>query len=157
MARPRTARPGPRPRPTRLKVLTGDRSVNDREPAPAPGPVEAPDDLDRDQRAAFDDIVRAVPGGVITASDTIGLTVFAHRLAEFRAAAALAATVGPLVRDEKGLPRVNPAVRVAREAGRDVLRWSAEFGMTPSSRSLLVDPRHAGAAEIAGRYINPPT
>lgn len=155
---PRTGR---KPKPTALKLLKGDlRSVNHHEPPPAPGTLEPPGDLTPDERAAWDDIVAALPGGgVATRSDAIGLRVFAYEFALFLQSAELVATVGPLVRDEKGQPRANPAVRIAREAARSVLRCCAEFGMTPSARSLLfANPRHdPGAAEIAARYLTRPT
>jgi phage terminase small subunit len=32
---------------------------------------------------------------------------------------------------------MNPAARVRRDAGRDMLRWCSEFGMTPASRSQI--------------------
>jgi P27 family predicted phage terminase small subunit len=150
-------RPGPKPRPTHLKVLDGirDSRVNRREPLPAPGPPEPPAYLAGDELDAWHAIVEATPPGTATASDVIALAVFAQRLAEFRRSSQLASVAGPLVVDERGQPRTNPACRIAREAGRDLLRWCAEFGMTPSARSTLVTGRDPAAYAVVQRYLTP--
>jgi P27 family predicted phage terminase small subunit len=142
---------GRRPRPTALKILQGERPsrINaDEIPAPpgAPGP---PDDLDPDVAAAYRDLVRLLePTGVLTALDGLALVAFSQAVSTHRRAAALESAVGPLVRDEHNQPRVNPASRIRRDAGRDVLRWASEFGMTPASRSQIAR-RLAGGSPMS--------
>jgi P27 family predicted phage terminase small subunit len=141
-------RPGRRPRPTTLKILAGERPsrVNDDEMAAPPGVPDPPVDLDADVADAYGELVRLLePTGVITGLDGLALSAFAQAVSTHRRAAALESTVGPLVRDEKGQPRMNPASRVRRDAGRDMLRWCSEFGMTPASRSQIAR-RYAGGS-----------
>jgi P27 family predicted phage terminase small subunit len=143
-------RTGRRPRPTALKILQGERPsrVNDDEmpaPAGAPGP---PDDLDADVARAYRQLVELLePTGVLTGLDGLALLAFAQAVSTHSRAAALESAVGPLVRDEHNQPRVNPASRIRRDAGRDVLRWASEFGMTPASRSQIAR-RLAGSTSM---------
>jgi len=144
-------RAGRRPRPTALKILNGERPsrVNQDEiPAPPGAPVPPPD-LDDDVAGVYAELVRLLePTGVLTALDGLALSAFAQAVATHRRAAALESAVGPLVRDDRGQPRTNPAARVRRDAGRDMLRWCSEFGMTPSSRSQIAR-RYAGGTSMA--------
>jgi P27 family predicted phage terminase small subunit len=145
---PRTGR---RPRPTALKILQGERPsrINDDEIPAVPGPPPAPEDLDPAVADAYQELVGLlVPTGVLTVLDGLALVAFAQAISTHRRAAALESTVGPLVRDEKNQPRVNPASRIRRDAGRDVLRWASEFGMTPASRSQIAR-RYAGGSPLS--------
>lgn len=145
---PRTGR---RPRPTALKILQGERPsrINDDEmPSPAGAP-DPPGDLDADVAATYRQLVELLaPTGVLTALDGLALIAFAHAVETHRRAAELESAVGPLVRDEHNQPRVNPASRIRRDAGRDLLRWASEFGMTPASRSQIAR-RLAGSTSMA--------
>jgi P27 family predicted phage terminase small subunit len=154
-------RPGRRPRPTTLKILAGERPtrINDDEMPAPPGVPEPATDLDGDVADAYGELVRLLgPTGVLTGLDGLALTAFAQAVSTHRRAAALESTVGPLVRDEKGQPRTNPASRVRRDAGRDMLRWCSEFGMTPASRSQIAR-RYAGSSQmiapnaVAAKYL----
>lgn len=145
---PRTGR---RPRPTQLKILQGERPsrINDDEIAAPPGVPDPPGDLDPEVTTAYRELVALLePTGVLTVLDGLALLAFAQAISTHRRAAALESTVGPLVRDEKNQPRVNPASRIRRDAGRDVLRWASEFGMTPASRSQIAR-RYAGGSPLA--------
>jgi P27 family predicted phage terminase small subunit len=46
-------------------------------------------------------------------------------------------TYGLMVRSAKGNAVPNPLVWVANAAMRDMVKYAAEFGMTPSSRSRI--------------------
>jgi P27 family predicted phage terminase small subunit len=143
-------RAGRRPRPTQLKILAGERPtrINDDEMPAAPGAPDPPPDLDPDVAAAYADLVAVLePTGVLTVLDGLALVAFAQVINTHHRATALESTVGPLVRDEKGQPKTNPAARVRRDAGRDMLRWCTEFGMTPSSRSQIAR-RYAGGGSM---------
>jgi P27 family predicted phage terminase small subunit len=150
-----------RPRPTQLKILQGERpSRTNLDELPAhPGAPPPPEDLDDEVADAYRHIVELLePTGVLTHLDGYALLAFAQTVIAHRRAAELEAAVGPLVRDRDNQPRVNPASRVRRDAGRDLLRWLAEFGMTPSARSSIAR-RFAGAVpasspnSAASKYI----
>jgi len=155
-------RPGRRPRPTALKILEGERPsrINDDEMAVVPGVPGLPGELDPDVAGVFAELVELLePTGVLTALDGLALAAFAQAVSTHRRAAALESSVGPLVLDERGQPRQNPANRVRRDAGRDMLRWCAEFGMTPSARSQIAR-RFAGGTQmgaspnqVAAKYL----
>lgn len=154
-------RKGRRPRPTALKLLQGEQPsrINaDEIDADAGAPAE-PDGLDDDVSAQYRHLVDLLePTGVLTALDGVALVAFAQVLVEHDRAAALVNSVGPLIRDEHGLPRTNPAYRIRRDTGRDVLRWAMEFGMTPAARSQIHTRLAARAVPprdpIAARYLS---
>lgn len=152
---------GRRPRPTALKLLQGERPsrVNDDELAAmagAPAPPEALDELVAGQYRAL--VALLEPVGVLTELDGPALVAFAQVLVEHHQAARLVNTVGPLIRDDHGQARTNPAYRIRRDTGRDILRWAMEFGMTPAARSQISRRLASGAAAprdpIAQRYLS---
>lgn len=146
------ARTGRRPRPVALKVLQGERPsrINDDELPVPPGPPTPPSGMSAGVAADYAELVRLLePTGVLCALDGPALAAFAQVMATHRAAAALESEVGVLVRDEKGRPRINPVARVRRDAGRDIMRWATEFGMTPAARSSI-------RARLAGGVGAPP-
>jgi P27 family predicted phage terminase small subunit len=49
----------------------------------------------------------------------------------------LPATSGLLVKTAAGDPRRNPAIKVARDAATEMLRFAGEFGLTPVARTRL--------------------
>jgi P27 family predicted phage terminase small subunit len=154
-------RKGRRPRPTALKLLQGERQsrIVEDPPEAQQGAPAAPDALDEQARAAYRMLVGLLePSGILTQLDGLALAAFAQVVVEHERASALVNQVGPLIRDEHGLPRTNPAYRIRRDTGRDILRWAMEFGMTPAARSQISRRLSGGAAPardpIAQRYLS---
>jgi P27 family predicted phage terminase small subunit len=134
------AKTGRRPRPTALKLLHGERPsrINDDELHFEPGAPPRPVDVDDNVLRTWDALVEVLaPTGVLGAGDRFALLALAQRWWDFERTSNLVNSVGPLIIDEKRQPRRNPAALLAREAGRDVLAWCREFGLTPASRSQI--------------------
>jgi P27 family predicted phage terminase small subunit len=150
---------GPLPKPTHLRVLEGNpskRPLNRNEPKPPPvETLDSPDYLSGYARAEW---IRIVPGlcamRLLTSADIPALGLYCVAYSRWREAEeALArfrandpATHGLIVDG-----RTNPLVGIASNAGRDMLRFAAEFGMSPAARtriSLGIGP--LGPSKFAG-------
>ncbi|MGB6350497.1 MAG: phage terminase small subunit P27 family [Pseudolabrys sp.] len=145
--------------PTHLKLLRGNPGKRPVKPEPEP-PVpetlpEPPSFLPTD---AINEWWRVVPElralGLLTALDVMPLAAYcmayAHWIAAEHALAQMAAEdqdfKGLLIKGSTGAYLTNPLVKIARNAAADMLRFAAEFGMTPRARSYL---------DAAGRLSGP--
>jgi P27 family predicted phage terminase small subunit len=133
-------RRGPAPKPTQLRLLHGDKPsrINLAEPRPRDVPPERPPWLSAEAAEEWDrvapDLARM---GTAKAIDAAGLACYCEAVARFRAANDMLAQSQVLIVDRDNTPRVNPAVRVARDASYELRMWAREFGLTPSARSPL--------------------
>jgi P27 family predicted phage terminase small subunit len=131
---------GPAPKPTNLRLLHGDKEarINRAEPKPRDLPPGRPAWL---SPLAAEEWDRVAPDlarmGTAKAIDATGLAAYCEAVARFRAASDLEAHRQPIIIDRDGRPRMNPAVRVARDASYEMRVWAREFGLTPSARSPL--------------------
>jgi P27 family predicted phage terminase small subunit len=76
--------------------------------------------------------------GTAKAVDATGLAMYCESVARFRAACAVLARAGLLLRDpDTGAVRKNPAVAQARDASIEARLWAREFGLTPAARQPL--------------------
>ena len=147
---------GRKPTPTHLRLVRGNpgrRPINGNEPSlkdaiPAP-PAELTEDARREWRRVAKQLKTA---GLLTALDRAALSAYCTAVAQWREAeralARMAAldpvTKGMLVKTSNGNPIQNPMLGIANTARRDMVRFAAEFGMTPSARSRVhVDPSEA--------------
>jgi P27 family predicted phage terminase small subunit len=140
---------GRKPKPTYLKLVTGNpgkRPLNRTEPKPARNLPTAPDFLYDEAKAEW----RRVAGelhrlGLLTTVDRAALAAYCQCYARWKIAerclAEIAArdglTTGLLVKTKSGDAAQNPLVWTANRAMADMVRYAAEFGMTPSSRTRL--------------------
>jgi P27 family predicted phage terminase small subunit len=133
-------RRGPAPKPTQLRLLHGDKAsrINLAEPRPRDVPPERPAWL---SAVAAEEWERIAPDlarmGTAKAIDAAALAAYCEAVARFRAANDVLAQSQVLIVDRDDRPRVNPAVRVARDASYEMRMWAREFGLTPSARSPL--------------------
>lgn len=138
-------RPGPRPTPTPLKLLRGERRssrVNYNAPvAPEGTPELRPDVTDPDVVATWHELVEMVGSlGVLSPVDGIALLSFAQAVVINRRSFALVSQSAVLIKDRDGSLRKNPALMPWRDSFHAILRMCQEFGLTPSARTLLVNP-----------------
>lgn len=157
---------GRKPKPTRLKELTGNpgkRPLNAGEPRPAGGAPPCPSWLHRHAKAEWRRAVRVLePLGLVTLADLGVLAAYCQAWAEFRLSTetleaegrtVLSGGVPTRVVGEDGTERTvavgavvkpHPAVAQQRTAWAAVRAFASLLGMDPSSRSRLSVP---GAAE----------
>jgi P27 family predicted phage terminase small subunit len=137
---------GPRPRPTRLRLLDGARpsKTNQHEPIPRPGDLEPPDDMSADVRRIWDFTVKQLVGmGIDAASDRDPLVTYCEAVDKHRKASAVLARSPILVQGQKGNLVRNPALIVQRDAAHVIRQFAQEFGLTPSARTRIDSERQS--------------
>lgn len=148
---------GPRPKPTALRLLHGDRSdrINNDEPLPEQGIPECPSS-DPEVREVWEYTVRQLTAmGCLTMADRDALNCYCEAVATHRKASAVLAKSPVLIRarsDSNTLIR-NPALIVQRDAAALIARYAQHFGLSPSARSEI---RKGGGQDApnAARYLN---
>lgn len=145
--------PGRKPTPTAIKELNGNpgkRPLNKAEPQPRKRRPKAPAHLSEVGLREWRRVLRILwPMGVVTEAegDLLGVYVSAYE----RWLVALEALRphidddgfvrgGILITNAEGVPMRNPALKVANDEERTLLRCMAELGLTPSARARLTAP-----------------
>src|SRR5690606_37703889 len=134
------SRVGRPPKPTRLKVLHGDREdrINRDEPIPSDGDVVAPEWLDDRAREIWDRLAPdLIDRGVLTPWDVDAFAVGCDAVARHNEAAELVAEHGVLVVGDKERLVKNPAAQLVRDYAGIAATFLGRFGLTPSDRSRL--------------------
>ena len=145
--------------PTHLKLLRGNPGKRPVKPEPEPTlPETLPEPPSFLPTDAVNEWWRVVPElralGILTVLDVQPLAAYcmayAHWIAAEQALAQMAAEdqdfKGLMIKGSTGAYLTNPLVKIARIAAADMLRFAAEFGMTPRARSYL---------DAAGRLSGP--
>lgn len=160
---------GTRPKPTALRLITGNpgrRPLNTAEAAPGRGQglPKTPAALGEDAKKEWRRVARELHQcGLLTNLDRTALAAYCAaygRWAEAERALADMAKADPtgrnalLVRTSNGTAVQNPLIGIANKAAADMLRYASEFGMTPSARSRVhADTTAAQAADKAHKYF----
>jgi P27 family predicted phage terminase small subunit len=149
--------PGPKPTPTNLRLLRGNpgkRPINANEPRPErpPAPPDPPDFLDDHARREWGRVAPELWAlGLLTRVDVAHLAAYCYSYSQWKTAAETLRQIGAndpvmhglLVKTEGGASP-NPLVWIAKGALRDMVRYGAQFGMSPASRTGIAagdDPR----------------
>ena len=136
---------GRRPKPTRLKVLTGNpgkRPLNHDEPRPAPEIPECPPELGPVARREWDRLVGELGKlKLVTNLDRAALAAYCGAYALWSEATEAIQKYGTMVKSPSGYPIQSPYVSIANRQAEPMMRISAEFGFTPASRSRISTPR----------------
>ncbi|MGC5009760.1 phage terminase small subunit P27 family [Streptosporangium sp. DT93] len=153
---------GPAPKPTKLRLLHGDRAdrTNTSEPVPADVEIKHPTWLSAAARTVWrqyaPDLQRT---GVLTGWDVESFAIVCDAVVRRRAAVKALRAEGevvgiPLIGEDGDVVRMpstgdkpgaivmkrwvkNPWTLVLNEADAQILRWGGRFGMTPSDRAQL--------------------
>ena len=140
---------GRKPTPTHLKLVRGNpgkRAINHAEPKPEVVLPSPPAELSEDALAEWNRVAGELHHlGILTAIDRAVLAAYAQAYGRWvqaeRAAAKMAEkdqmTGGLMIRTTNGNAVQNPLIGVANKAMADMVRYAAEFGMTPSARSRI--------------------
>lgn len=136
--------PGPAPKPTELKRLSGNpghRHLNDDEPQPdriAPAIPRGLMPLARKFWKAHGPALERM--GLLTEIDGAAFTMLTIHYEIAWKAAQILKEDGLVSIDENGAERKHPLHQVLRDNSAMLLRYSREFGMTPSARSRIAVP-----------------
>lgn len=129
---------GPAPKPTRLKVLSGETRpsvINYAEPIPAAGNLNPPADLRDDARAIWNSVLDALGAtGVLTSADKHLLRLYSEAMARYLEAEAMLAKTGPLLKGRDGTFVKNPLHQIVRDNAESVKKYARELGLTPAAR-----------------------
>ena len=161
---------GRRPLPTSIKELTGNpgkRPLNLDEPQPPKIIPKCPKHLDENARKEWRRISLelhrlttatsanpALVGGpglnLLTIVDRAALAAYCQAWGRWVEAEANIQRFGAVIKTPKGLPLVNPYLRIAERAIDQMRKFLVEFGMTPSSRSRIKgsDPEGGGSSPL---------
>jgi P27 family predicted phage terminase small subunit len=156
---------GRKPKPTHLKLVTGNpgkRALNPAEPKPASLIPDPPAELSADALDEWEKISRRLlAAGIVTAIDRAALAAYCQAYGRWvqaeRALAEMAKrdliTSGLLIKTTNGHAIQNPLVGTANKAMSDMVRYAAEFGMTPSARSRVRANLHGDEKDPADQFF----
>lgn len=142
---------GRRPKPTHLKVVSGNpgkRALNKREPKPQKVIPSCPEHLSTESKVAWGRLVTMLDRmGVLTEADALALErlcdcyaeiLDCRRLIERDGRTYSSVSTGKKEGDEPAvLVKANPAVAMLADADRRFKGYLVEFGLTPAARSKV--------------------
>ena len=127
--------------PTALKKLKGNpgkRALNEKEPKPDVEIPECPAHLTGAAVVEWKRITKELQAlGIISKIDRAALAVYCMAWLDFVYASKMVDDEGEVVTSEKGGKYQNPWVGIKTSAMDRLVRISAEFGMTPASRTKI--------------------
>ncbi len=151
-------RRGPRPTPTATLKLRGSwrGSTRPAEPRPQPSRPTCPAWLSRDAKLEWKRVAPQLHRlGLLTQLDRAALVIYCESWSEWIEAKSAISKSGLVIAGPHG-PRRNPYVFIAARAAEQLLRWSAELGMTPSARSRVTATPPADPNESKSRFFSDP-
>ena len=135
---------GRRPKPTRLKVLTGNpgkRPLNANEPKLEVAIPECPVELGPLARGEWDRLVGELAVlRILTNLDRAALAAYCGAYALWAEATGAIQKYGAMVKSPSGYPVQSPYVSIANRQAEIMMRIASEFGFTPASRSRISTP-----------------
>ena len=135
---------GRRPKPTRLKVLTGNpgkHPLNPNEPKPEIAVPECPVELGPVARREWERMVAELgPLRILTQLDRAALAAYCGAYAMWAEATEAIQKYGSMVKSPTGYPVQSPYVSIANRQTEIMMRIASEFGFTPASRSRIAVP-----------------
>lgn len=143
---------GRKPKPTRMKELEGNpgkRALNKKEPKPELAIPECPAHLKGEARKEWNRIVKELHAlGILTNVDRAALVVYCTAWADYVRACNKLEKEGYVIISDKGGMYQNPWVALQKRSMDQIMRFAAEFGMTPSSRSRVRVEKEDPAEEL---------
>lgn len=142
--------PGPRPKPTALKMAQGNpgkRKLNELEPTPEVVDPLVPEYLSKPARRWWELLSPMLYRlKVLTEADQLALAMLCEQAAQADEATKILRKGGIMVKkklhDRNGkkvgeVPAINPAFKVQLESMKQLKAFLTEFGMSPASRSKV--------------------
>jgi len=135
---------GRRPKPTRLKLLTGNpgkRPFNEDEPCPEACIPDCPPELGPTARAEWDRLVGELGAlRLLTNLDRAALAAYCGAYALWAEATQAIQKYGAMIKSPQGFPIQSPYLAIANRQAEIMMRIASEFGFTPASRSRIATP-----------------
>jgi P27 family predicted phage terminase small subunit len=149
LRRDRLVRSGPlmrgrRPKPTRIKALTGNpgkRPLNAHEPRPEPALPECPPELSPAAQREWSRLAGELSKlNLITNLDRGALATYCGAYGMWAEAMEQIQKYGTMVKSPTGFPIQSPYLSIANRQAEIMMRIASEFGFTPASRSRISAP-----------------
>ena len=138
---------GRRPKPTRLKMLTGNpgkRRLNEDEPRPEAAIPDCPAELSPMARKEWERlIVELCALRLLTHLDRAALAAYCGAYALWAEATEAIQKYGAMIKSPTGYPIQSPYLSIANRQAELMMRIASEFGFTPASRSRISTPSSA--------------
>ena len=138
---------GRKPKPTRLKALTGNpgkRPLNQNEPRPEPAVPACPTELNEVAQREWIRLATELGKlNLLTNLDRSALAIYCGAYALWVEATQAIQKFGIMIKSPTGYPIQSPYVAIANRQAEIMLRVSSEFGFTPASRSRIMSPTSA--------------
>ncbi|QND73644.1 phage terminase small subunit P27 family [Tardiphaga robiniae] len=135
---------GRKPKPTRLKALTGNpgkRPMNKNEPRPIPSFPDCPPELGPAAQREWTRLVRELSSlNMVTSLDRAALATYCGAYALWAEATEAIQKFGAMVKSPTGYPMQSPYISIANRQAEIMMRIASEFGFTPASRSRIAVP-----------------
>ena len=135
---------GRRPKPTRLKVLTGNpgkRPLNESEPRPEVEIPDCPPELGPVAKREWERLVGDLSKlKLLTNLDRAALAAYCGAYALWADATEQIQKYGAMIKSPTGYPVQSPYIAIANRQAEIMLRIAAEFGFTPASRTRIATP-----------------
>ena len=135
---------GRRPKPTRMKALTGNpgkRPLNARDPRPEPAAPECRPELSPLARQEWMRLTAELAKlNLITHLDRGALATYCGAYALWAEAMEQIQKFGTMVKSPTGYPIQSPYLSIANRQAELMMRVASEFGFTPASRSRISAP-----------------
>ncbi len=145
---------GRKPKPTALKKLEGNpgkRALNTKEPKPKPAIPRCPSHLNTVARREWKRVTfKLYEMGVLTQTDRAALASYCVAYAHWVMAEEKLKIEEAVIETGKGNLVQNPWIQISKRSMEQVVKFAAEFGMTPSSRARLIVDTHDDEDEMAG-------
>jgi len=138
---------GRRPKPTRMKVLTGNpskRPLNVNEPSPQAAVPECPAELGPVAHREWDRLVGELAVlKLLTNLDRAALAAYCGSYSLWAESMEAIQKFGTMIKSPSGYPIQSPYVAIANRQAEIMMRIASEFGFTPASRSRISTPSKA--------------
>lgn len=132
---------GRKPKPTAIKEMEGNpgkRALNKKEPKPDKQIPTCPDHLKGVARQEWERITQELFAlGIISKLDRASLAICCTAYADYVKACEKLETEGEVIISDKGGAYQNPWMAIKKRSMDQVVKFYAEFGMTPSGRSRV--------------------
>jgi P27 family predicted phage terminase small subunit len=132
---------GRKPKPTRVKLLTGNpgkHPLNPEEPRPEPAIPDCPPELSPAARREWDRLVGELGKlRVLTSLDRAALGAYCGAYALWAEATEALQKYGVMVKSPNGFPVQSPYLSIANRQAEIMMRIASEFGFTPASRGRI--------------------
>lgn len=133
---------GRKPKPTALKILEGNTGHRPIHPENEPQPTKkttCPAWLAPEAKTEWKRISKSLDElGILTDFDRAALAGYCQSYARWKQAEEIVSKKGMTITDRYGREVTRPEVVISRQEKMEMLKFAAEFGMTPSTRTKLI-------------------